>query len=65
MKGSARKLPIGIQDFEKLRSEGYIYVDKTEYIYRLIQSGTPLLKKRSGRSRIWDMLCAIKRIKGS
>ena len=25
-----RKLPIGIQDFENLREDGYIYVDKTE-----------------------------------
>ncbi len=27
--------PIGIQDFEKLRSDGYVYVDKTDHIYRL------------------------------
>ena len=26
-----RFLPIGIQDFEKLRKGGYIYVDKTKY----------------------------------
>ena len=30
-----KKLPIGIQGFEKLRTENYLYVDKTEYIYRL------------------------------
>lgn len=30
-----RKLPIGIQGFEKLIREGFVYVDKTEYIYRL------------------------------
>lgn len=29
---SNRKLPIGIQSFEKLREESCIYVDKTEYI---------------------------------
>lgn len=34
-----RKLPIGINDFEELRNNGYIYVDKTEYIYNLIQNG--------------------------
>ncbi len=34
-----RKLPIGIQGFEGLREDGYLYVDKTEYIYRLIQTG--------------------------
>ncbi len=32
-----QKLPIGIQDFRKLRSGGYLYVDKTEAIYRLTQ----------------------------
>jgi hypothetical protein len=32
-------LPIGISDFKKLRVGGYIYVDKTEYIYRLIKEG--------------------------
>ncbi|MBP5176488.1 MAG: AAA family ATPase, partial [Treponema sp.] len=27
-----RFLPIGIQDFEKLRKGGYVYVDKTKYV---------------------------------
>ena len=27
-----RKLPIGIQTFEKLREEGYLYVDKTAFV---------------------------------
>ena len=32
----ARKLyPIGIQTFERIRKEDKIYVDKTEYIYRM------------------------------
>lgn len=44
MEDSMRKLPIGIQDFEKLRTEGFLYVDKTEYIYRLIQQGAPYFK---------------------
>ena len=30
-----RKMPIGIQTFENLRNENYIYVDKTELIYEL------------------------------
>ena len=29
------RLPIGIQDYSKLVSEGYVYVDKTEYIHKL------------------------------
>ena len=27
-----RKLPIGIQTFEKLREENYLYVDKTAMV---------------------------------
>ena len=33
------KLPIGIQDFESLRIDGYAYIDKTEHIYRLVSEG--------------------------
>jgi len=32
----AHKFPIGIQSFEKLRNDGYVYVDKTELVYRLV-----------------------------
>ena len=31
------KYPVGIQSFEKLREMGFIYVDKTPYIYPLIK----------------------------
>ncbi|MDR0725673.1 MAG: AAA family ATPase, partial [Prevotellaceae bacterium] len=34
-----KKLPIGIQSFSVLRSEGYLYVDKTEFIYNMINNG--------------------------
>ena len=44
-----RKLPIGIQDFEKIRNEGFIYVDKTEYIFSLVQSGVPCFLSRPRR----------------
>lgn len=30
-----QKYPIGIQDFEKLRTQNFLYVDKTEYVYRM------------------------------
>ena len=32
-------LPIGIQDFDSLRKDGYLYIDKTELIYKLIKGG--------------------------
>ncbi len=34
-----KKLPIGIQDFRKLRENNYLYVDKTELIYQLAKTG--------------------------
>ena len=30
-----RKLPIGLQSFEVMRNEGFVYADKTEYVLRL------------------------------
>ena len=33
------KYPIGVQDFEKIISDGYVYVDKTDLVYRLVNEG--------------------------
>ena len=44
-----RKLPIGIQSFEKLRSEGFLYVDKTALVFRLTQAGAPCFLSRPRR----------------
>lgn len=33
------KYPIGLQDFKGLREDGYVYVDKTAYVYKLAQNG--------------------------
>ena len=30
------KYPIGIQDFESIINGGYVYVDKTALVYRLV-----------------------------
>lgn len=34
-----KNLPVGVQDFESLIRDGYLYVDKTEQIWRLTHSG--------------------------
>ena len=34
-----KKLPVGIQSFEKIQEEGYLYIDKTRYIWELIDRG--------------------------
>lgn len=33
------KYPVGIQTFEKIREGGYIYVDKTDFVYQLASEG--------------------------
>ena len=34
-----RQYPVGIQTFERIRNEDKLYIDKTEYIYRMTHSG--------------------------
>ena len=43
------KYPIGIQRFEKLRKEDWVYVDKTEHIFNLVQGGTCYFLSRPRR----------------
>ena len=43
------KLPIGIQDFEKIRTGGYLYIDKTEHVYRLVSEGSYYFLSRPRR----------------
>ncbi|MDR1231429.1 MAG: AAA family ATPase, partial [Spirochaetaceae bacterium] len=45
----ARKMPIGIQDFEKLRNFGCVYVDKTEYVWKLVNEPAPYFLSRPRR----------------
>ena len=33
------KYPIGIQSFDQIIEEGYVYVDKTDIIHRLVNEG--------------------------
>ncbi len=49
MDKSFRKLPIGVQSFEKLRQEDFLYIDKTAYIYDLIKHGAPYFLSRPRR----------------
>ena len=44
-----RKLPIGIQTFEKIRRGGYLYVDKTELVWQLASSSVPNFLSRPRR----------------
>lgn len=44
-----QKLPIGIQFFDSLREGDFLYVDKTEQIHRLINTGTFVFLSRPRR----------------
>ena len=33
------KYPIGIQSFDQLIEDGYVYVDKTDLVYSLVKEG--------------------------
>ena len=57
----SRKLPIGIQSFEKLRRNNYLYIDKTAFVWNLIQGGNPYFlsrPRRFGKSLFLSTLAA-------
>ena len=57
-----RKYPVGIQGFEKLRKDGYIYIDKTPLIYKMITGGCPYFlsrPRRFGKSLLVSTLAAV------
>ena len=43
------KYPIGVQDFEKLRGGGFVYVDKTKFIHDLVANGNSYFLSRPRR----------------
>ncbi len=43
------KYPVGVQSFEKLRNEGFVYVDKTALVYKLVQEGSSYFLSRPRR----------------
>lgn len=43
------KYPIGIQNFERIRREGYVYVDKTALVYKLVSEGSYYFLSRPRR----------------
>jgi len=55
-----RKLPVGIQSFEKIRKDGYLYVDKTDIIWQLANRNKTynylIRPRRFGKSVLVDTL---------
>ncbi len=44
-----KKLPVGIQNIREILAENHVYVDKTKFIWRLIQGGKHYLMSRPRR----------------
>ncbi|NDV59202.1 AAA family ATPase [Bacteroides sp. 519] len=49
MNRPTRLLPIGIQTFERIRTEGYLYADKTALVWQLVSTSTPYFLSRPRR----------------
>jgi hypothetical protein len=49
MEQPIRHYPIGIQNFEQLRTRNYVYVDKTDLLYNLVQSSATCFLSRPRR----------------
>ena len=57
-----KTLPIGIQNFESLRKEDFLYIDKTELIYNMIKGGRYYFlsrPRRFGKSLLMSTIHAI------
>lgn len=61
-KVAGMKYPIGIQHFSELRTNGWVYADKTAVIYRLLSSGKYYFlsrPRRFGKSLLTLPVCII------
>ena len=60
MKDFKKRLPVGIENFEEIRTEGYYFVDKTALIRDLLRSGGKVTlftrPRRFGKSLNMSML---------
>ncbi len=56
------KYPIGIQDFRKIHEEGFVYVDKTEQIFRILENGQYFFLSRPRRFGKSLLLSTIKEL---
>ncbi|MDR3090420.1 MAG: AAA family ATPase [Desulfobulbaceae bacterium] len=57
-----RKLPIGIQTFQKIREDNFYYVDKTAFALQLIEAGSAYFlsrPRRFGKSLFLDTLAEL------
>ena len=57
-----RQYPIGIQTFSEIRRKNYLYIDKTEYVYRMTHSASKYMflsrPRRFGKSLLTSTIHA-------
>lgn len=57
-----KKYPVGIQTFSELRENGYLYIDKTAYVYRMTHANSKYMflsrPRRFGKSLLTSTLLA-------
>ncbi|WP_456095094.1 AAA family ATPase [Paraprevotella xylaniphila] len=62
MEQKTRLYPIGIQTFSEIRNKSYLYIDKTEYVYRMTHSASKYMflsrPRRFGKSLLTSTLAA-------
>ena len=62
MEQKTRLYPIGIQTFSEIRNKSYLYIDKTEYVYRMTYSASKYMflsrPRRFGKSLLTSTLAA-------
>ena len=59
---SSKIYPIGIQNFEKIRQDGYFYIDKTALMYQMVKTGSYYFlsrPRRFGKSLLISTLEAV------
>lgn len=56
------KYPVGIQDFRKIRNEGFTYIDKTQYLYQIVTRGDYFFLSRPRRFGKSLLLSTIKEL---
>ena len=60
MERQGRLYPIGIQTFSEIINKDYLYIDKTEYVYRMTHSASKYMflsrTRRFGKSLLTSTL---------
>ena len=57
-----KKLPLGMQGFKEIKEDGYLYIDKTQYVYNLLNEAKYYFlsrPRRFGKSLLLDTIAEV------